>query len=514
MERTTNNGAYWRYLINGVCFALFCHTGLSQQNNTLFFMHSLPEANYLNPAVQINCGIFVGLPVISSVHVNIANSGFKAREVMYTDSNQVYRKTDMNTNKLGRRNYFVSELHTVLLAVGVKRHSRYYSFTITEKDNSSFVYTRDLVSFILRGSDEFEGHEVTLKGTKFVFNHYREFALGVSQAYSSNLTLGIKAKLLFGKYNLNTGDGSIGMNIQPGTQNIDFTMNGTYNSSMPYALRQEAPGIYRSYEKYDAPLLKQLMNRRNPGFALDVGFIYDYDDRWTLSGSLLDLGLILYRSNLFNYTLQGNYLYTGSFGQGPVDEGYFWDVFDSLNMNMNERVSAKSYVQFLDPKLYLGAAYHWKPAIDLNLLLYNRLLPGKLQSGATVSALLKPTKTLSASISWSYMNRSAANLGAGLAFGYKPLQFYVISDNVPGLFNYMNTKNINIRFGLNLNLGCRHKTEDEEKPESPAGSSANGKTGTRRPGISDSGAGQCGCAWIRNEESRRLRIERLRHGKK
>ena len=34
----------------------------AQQNNTLFFMHSFPEANFVNPAVQIDCGIFVGLP--------------------------------------------------------------------------------------------------------------------------------------------------------------------------------------------------------------------------------------------------------------------------------------------------------------------------------------------------------------------------------------------------------------------------------------------------------------------
>src|SRR5512135_2865481 len=92
----------------------------AQQNNTLFFMHSLPEANYLNPAVQKDCGTFIGLPLISSFHVNIANSGFPAGKllILYTDGTFGVR-SDMNTSHLRRRNYFLSEFHSVLLAVGV-----------------------------------------------------------------------------------------------------------------------------------------------------------------------------------------------------------------------------------------------------------------------------------------------------------------------------------------------------------------------------------------------------------
>ncbi len=73
----------------------------AQQNNTLFFMHSLPEANFINPAVQINCGIFIGLPLVSSFHMNIANSGFTAGDVvtLYTDGT-MNRNPDFNTQKI------------------------------------------------------------------------------------------------------------------------------------------------------------------------------------------------------------------------------------------------------------------------------------------------------------------------------------------------------------------------------------------------------------------------------
>lgn len=179
----------------------------AQQNNTMFFMHSLPEANYLNPAVQIECGTFIGLPLISSFHFNIANSGFPASRAvtLYTDGS-IRRKPDLPIAAFPARRYFVSEIHSVLLAAGIKRDEYYYSFTITEKNNSMIGYSPDLVDFVYNGSAAFEGEIIGLKGTRAVLNHLREYAFGISKEYSADLTLGFKAKLLFGKFNFNTGN--------------------------------------------------------------------------------------------------------------------------------------------------------------------------------------------------------------------------------------------------------------------------------------------------------------------
>ena len=34
----------------------------SQQSNTLYMMHDVPQSNLLNPAVQLNCKLFIGVP--------------------------------------------------------------------------------------------------------------------------------------------------------------------------------------------------------------------------------------------------------------------------------------------------------------------------------------------------------------------------------------------------------------------------------------------------------------------
>ena len=458
----------------------------AQQNNTLFFMHSLPEANFVNPAVQINCGIFVGLPLVSSFHMNVANSGFTAGDVvtLYTDGT-MNRNPDFNTQKINGLNYFLTEMHLTLLAVGIRNNDLYYSFSITEKDNSVSLYTRDLVTFTLRGNPEFEGQSVDMKGTNMSFNHYREFAFGISKIFSDRLTLGVKAKLLFGKVNFMTGNSSFGLFVEDNTGDIVFNIDGGFNSSMPYSLQPSNTGSYRFYRGYDASILNHLSNARNPGIALDFGFIYKYNGRLTFSGSLLDLGMIFYRSNLTNYSLQGSYTYHGPFGASMVTDQYLWDVFDELNNNMNTGVTANAYNYYLDPKLYLGAAYTLNKRFNLNMLVYNRLLPNKLQTGTTLSLLTRPSDALEASISWSWMNHSITNLGFGISYGKSPVQFYLASDNLISFILPMSTKNVNLRVGINLNLECKEKFNID----------------------------QCGCEWLKDAESHRLRMEKARRNK-
>jgi len=65
-----------------------------------------------------------------------------------------------------------------------------YSFSITEKDNSVSLYTRDLVTFTLRGNPEFEGQSVEMKGTNMSFKPLPGICVRISKIFSDRpLTL-------------------------------------------------------------------------------------------------------------------------------------------------------------------------------------------------------------------------------------------------------------------------------------------------------------------------------------
>jgi len=459
----------------------------AQQSNTLFFMHYLPESNFINPAVQSECKLFIGLPVISSVHLHVSNSGFTPAQLLNKNPDGSYTvDADNVLNKLAPRNLFTTELHTTILAVGLQREQYYFTFTIMEKDNTAALYSRDLVAFSLKGNTPFEGQWINFRGTGVLLNHVREYAIGISKVKNSNLTIGARVKLLFGKLNLTTGTTQIGMYTQENAFDLLIQADGGFNSSLPYSMGINNQGTYRFYKRYDAGFGSYFFNRRNPGIAIDLGFIYKYNNRLTLSGSLLDLGAIYYRSNLTNYSVRGNYLYQGPATDSIVSERYLWDIFDGLNGVSRVDLGYDPYLFLLDPRLYLGATYRLNDKFNGNLLLYNRFFPVKVQTSITASVTTRPLRNMEASVSWSYMNRSLANVGFGLGYGRSPLQIYLVSDNILGFFLPMNAKNVNLRFGLNLNFGCRGRLD-----------------------ISD-----CGCEWLRNAEKRELRNEGLRKRKK
>jgi len=466
---------------------LFPATGLSQQNNTLFFMHSVPQANFLNPAVQQDCRVFIGLPVISSVHVNIANSGFTLNQLLEKQPDSSYRiDADFVAKKLAPRNFLATEVHTTLLAIGLRHNDYYFTFSVNEKNNSLVFYQRDLALFALNGNTQFEGESVSLQSTGVFFNHYREYALGISKQIDDARTFGVKAKLLFGKLNAETRKMNVSLFTEENTFDLFFETDLRINTSLPYSMEIGDNGNYEIVERYDAPLTEYILNRSNPGFALDFGFIYRYSGDLVFSGSLLDVGFMRYASNLTNYSLSGSYLYDGPLNDPEISEDYFNDLFNSLNDNMEDNLTTDPYFHFLTPRILLGASREMSPKISINALWYNRFHQMKYQTGIMISALTRPLKNLETSLSWSYMNRSALNLGVGIAYGRSPLQFYIVSDNILAPLFPMSTKNLNLRLGLNIHLGC---------------SARKGKIT------------ECGCFWLQQAEEKKARKERLLHRK-
>ena len=118
-----------------ILFLVMMFSGLkAQQSNTLFFMHFLPESNFINPAIQNECRLFIGLPVISSLHAHISNSGFTAGQLLQKNSGGGYSiRADNVLSKLGTRNLMTAELYTTILAIGLQRDNYYYTFTIRIK---------------------------------------------------------------------------------------------------------------------------------------------------------------------------------------------------------------------------------------------------------------------------------------------------------------------------------------------------------------------------------------------
>ncbi len=419
-------------------------------------MHYLGESNFLNPAVQSECKWFIGVPVLSSIHLNYANSGFSYKQAISNTSDSTYTMNiDKVVGQLGFRTLIGSEFHTSLLALGYRRGDYYFAFSIIEKNNLPFTLSKDLFSLIWEGNTQFEGEWASLKGTSAYAMHYREYALGISKRNNRGNFLGIKGKLLFGKLNLAIpkSDGS----LYTDENSFDLTFDGEMlaNMSAPIIIEHSNGQLTDAYYDESVSAMQLIFNRKNWGLAFDVGFIHKLNEKITISGSILDLGFIRWRSNLNNVSANEYFTYHGIL----ADSG---NVLESIVDSVNFKFSNDPYTTFLPGKMYFGAEYHVNEKLEARALVSAVAYKTKISPALTLTADYNPFGHFHLIGSYSVMYRSIANLGLGFSFGREPLQFYVISDNVLGLIWPLATRNINLRFGLNINLGCKIK---EERPK-------------------------------------------------
>jgi hypothetical protein len=260
----------------------------AQENSTLFFMHTLPQANLLNPAVQIPCKVFVGMPMLSSIHLNYSNSFFSYNDILEKNGNDLNLKIGYFLNNPGSIQDIRLELQLSLINFGFLYKNYYFNFNIQDKADIAFFYPVNLFGFLLRGNSDYLGKKYDLGGIKIYGNYYREWAFGVSKIINKQLTVGAKAKILFGKANLRTLRNDLSLTTTADSFFLTAASSLQIDAS-PLVVTTNNKGVITSADLPENDPLTLLLNSKNKGFGIDLGAIYNLDEKITFSASLLDL---------------------------------------------------------------------------------------------------------------------------------------------------------------------------------------------------------------------------------
>lgn len=455
--------------------SVFSSTTYAQQNNTFYLMHDVPQTNLLNPAVQIKCKWFVGFPLLTSTQFNYSNSTFSFNELFTTTDGSASLDIGTFYQNLKKTNLLSSELHLDLLSVGYHFSDYYINFNIAEKANIDVTYPGSIMELAWKGNSQFLGETVKFNNLRTNSVYYREYALGVSKVWDAYHILGIRAKLLFGKANVYSGKTELSLYTDPNTFDLNVEGNARINGSFPIIITQNSDGQINGSEMGDIDILSFLMNGKNKGFALDLGWIYKYTEDITFSASVLDLGFIHWKSDVNNIQISGSFDYIGTGINSNFNSvDYMTELSDSLLDAFNQTVTQDNYYSWLPTQIYLGGMYQYMPKLGIGLVNRNVIYRNKLHSSITLSANTTIWNKLSASLSWSYLNNTAKNIGFGLAWHSRGLQFHLVSDNVLGIIKPLDTRTLNLRFGVGFLFGCPKNKKEEQKLSNPYNSMNNG----------------------------------------
>ena len=446
-------------------FALLVITANAQVNHTLYNMHTIPQSCFLNPAIQGPCKVWVGMPVLSSIHLDAGNTFASFNSATYKEDSSFYPDVDIILRKMHKIDFITTELHLNLIALGYRYKDYYFTFTVTEKNNTITSFPHDLISFVWEGNSSEVGQTIHMNRLGVNMMHYREFGLGVSKRFDDALTIGLRGKLLFGKAHLQTKRMQLELTTLDRTRDWDIHSELLINASAPITLATDQNGIITDAQLNDPLDIRQLiLNRQNPGFALDGGFLYDVNEKLTLSGSFIDLGFIRWRSDVHNISESYDYTYEG-INLDSIDFDlveYARGLLDTVINNFRLENTNDPYTTLLPLRLHAGATYKLTRKTNVGFMHGYRIYKWRFIPSATLSLNTRPVKWLSTSVSWSYHNYTLNNLGLGFGLQSRNFQYYMVSDNVSGLIWPQTTRGVNLRFGFNFFFGCKNTPKEED----------------------------------------------------
>lgn len=500
---TQRKKLFWILLLV-VCF--YTPFSYAQMSNTLYHMQGVPQNHYLNPAFQPKCNIFIGFPALSSVSLGYDNNSFDFNDIIFKGSGEFSDSlitplhpsynTDLFLDKLHDRLYVSPEVSLSLLAFGFRTKEWYFTFDLSDINSFRLSLPKDLFGILLQGNGAYVGKTADFSNFNVDINYYRQYSVGASKNFTDKLTVGLKGKLLFGKANFSFDDVDIGLYTDPETYNLLFHSKFTMNSSGPYeftdSLGNPVDVLYATWleslfsgdidlsilEDTDASYL--LEHGGNLGFGVDLGMEYRLNDRINLSASVIDLGFIKWKNDVYSFKQDGKFEFQGI----DISEGILSEDFDSTMdvefENLGDSIvdifeltgSDDPYTTWLPTKIYIGGTYRILPNVSVGLLSRSEIYDGKIRQSVTLSANTLLANFFSFSLSYSIMNYAYNNMGIGIGIRGGPLQLYFVTDRIPLSYSmieisengdtqkipmFFDQHTLNFRFGLNLTFGCREK---------------------------------------------------------
>ena len=477
------------YIIVFVLILSGLGAGLKAQISQTQYFLGFPQANLANPAFRPSSKHYIGLPGLSNNYVNINNNMLNLPELFQPmagyDSTITILHPDYDLdaflNSLGRNGNVTLDASVQALGFGFTiSNDLYIDISLSQRVNATANIPADLFTLLFRGNESFIGSSIDLSGLGFKAMQYMESSVGVSKSVNEKLRVGGRVKLLFG---------GVGMSVDNKRLEIDVNENFSHTIHSDLVVNVSGPVDFYTNDdnmidsvniRDDINPFDIILNGKNTGLAFDFGAEYQLLPNLTLSASIVDLGFIGWKTDVFNLRATNDFSFD-SFDLTSVIDGdqefdEMLDTFaDSLKNSFELTDAADKFNMGLPTKVFLGAQYKPLDFVGFGILSRTTFNQGHVYQALSLSSNFYLGDVLSSSITYTMASRSYSNLGIGLAVKMGPVQLYTVADQIPFKWTKFTDSSgggfslpsridyFNLRFGINLLFG-KVKQKAVDKP--------------------------------------------------
>ena len=460
-----------------VIFVLALMMGMNaakaQQVSPVDFMKMNPYQMKSNPAAKLPYESVMSI-AIGNTNLSLQHTGLRYDNFFDFDAQGIPTTLNLRklANGLNESNFLGINSETQLFTLYRSIGNGMLTFDWGVKVRGDLKFSDDLFKLLAYGNSVFVGEDNPANvDVNLNLNAYREFAVGYQHNINEKLSIGGRAKLLFGLANLATSNANVKLFTDPDSYALRIMENVGVIASLPRVFTLEN-GVLNANGGF---IWSDLF--RNVGFGMDLGVEYRFNEHFGVMAAVNDLGFIRWKLN--NVKLESKIEDAGQF----YDDGSF--LFNGLDTDQLQLIISDEYYRerFLDTlKQYfpmeLTNADKYTTGLNTNVLLRGYYdIDGKnrftLQAqGMFYNSGFRPAVTLAYSgsffkkidvcASYTVMKDSYDNIGLGLAFNLGVFHIYAASNNVLGLFKPLNTSALDAQVGIVFNLWKAEKRMADE----------------------------------------------------
>ncbi len=379
-----------------VCISFLLILPAKGQNSSLLYYMNLPQNHLVNPAFRPLSSVYIGLPAVTGVDVGLRNNflsfsdiffpgapGDSVISILHPDYNIedfIAKLKSSNQIKLG------TTIQTFGLGFAIGRNS-YFFLDINERIDGRVSLPGDLVQLFLEGNESFAGKSIDLSSFGGNVTYFREAGFTFSTSPVKGLSIGVRPKFIMGiaTATINNRD----LRIDVGT---DYSHTAVadleLNISGPVGVALTADNKLDSiWIEKDIDPIPFFTNTSNPGFGIDIGAKWDISDRFSVSGAILDLGLIKWNDSPTNLKATSSFTFEGFDITDVIDGTRTFDeltdeMLDSLKNSFIVSDDKKAFTTYLTPTLMLGGSFNLTGSLSIGLLTRSYISSGKIEDGS------------------------------------------------------------------------------------------------------------------------------------
>ena len=458
-------------------FLIFTTWTMCGQNKQLLYnFDDLPQNLLSNPGAEISFDMHVGLPLLSQIHFSAGSSGVTFYDIFKVDGTSINKKIGASIEQLSDKDFFSVNQQLEILFIGWRdQKKRYYSAGIYQEMDAFLYFPKDLAVLAYQGNKDHINRTFNFNDAAFTAEVLNVFHLGMTNYYSEDFNYGARAKIYAGNLNAQSVNnrGIFRTSPSPKGQNIyRHFVNG-----LDAVIRTSGwASLIDSENNTTEGMAKELVERvffgGNLGLGLDFGFTYYINERYKLTGSIVDLGFVHHKEDVENYHYFGDYQTNGIGLDFPAPDertpGYWYIWENDLDKNLQDEVRYNSYLTWRPVKINASVDFGFledtepcnchKPTgrrrylHHLGLHLFSIKRPRGFLHAATLSFDKKFRSDLRGKITYTVDSFSYYNIGLLFSKTMNNFNFYLAADNLLSYPNLAKAHNASVQLGFQFIL--------------------------------------------------------------